>query len=335
MSSMRRVAELAGVSAATVSRVLNNHPSVRPAVRQRVLEVANQSRYVATVGKRSVGNIALLYTGPMSLGSPYDMALMEGIGQRLDDFGFDLMVLSANRSRQPEESLSQMFIRKGVRGALIRTTTGTREACKQIAIEGFPAVAIGERFEDDERLACVYADSIGSSAEGVEHLLGLGHRRVAVSINVEDDSDHADRVEGYRRALTAAGIEIDDRLILRTPANVAGGGQLLRRILAMGERPTAIFVADPMVAIGLINEAHARGVRVPEDLSVVGFDDLDTRHLAHPAVTSVCQDARAIGATATQLLRQIMEAQGTVVPSHQVLSTWFEVHGSTGPVKSR
>jgi DNA-binding LacI/PurR family transcriptional regulator len=328
MASVREIARATGVSPATVSRVINNHPSVATRVRDKVLAAVNRARYVPTVARRSTTNIGFVYTGDSSLGSPFDAALMEGMGAQMDELGFDLMILDAIRSKAPDETFSQMFMRKGVRGVVLRTTASTRAACEQIADEGFPAVVIGDRF-DHPRVSYIAADSRQSSREATAHLAQLGHRRIAMAVNVVDDTDHTDRVEGYREALAAAGLKVDPSLILRTPANLEGGHQLLRRLLAMDPRPTAVFAADPMSAVGCINEAQRAGLSVPDDLAVVGFDDGQLRHIVHPTMSAVCQDAKAMGAAALEALRVMFDEPGRKQPIRRVLPTWFEVNGST------
>src|SRR4051812_1010065 len=114
MGSVRHIARVVGVSPATVSRVINSDPRVADDVRRRVLDVANRARYVSHVGRRVTTNIAYVYTAHTTLGSSYDAALLAGMGERMDEVGFDLMILNAARARLPHESLSQMLMRRGV-----------------------------------------------------------------------------------------------------------------------------------------------------------------------------------------------------------------------------
>ncbi len=328
--SVREIAKRAGVSITTVSRVLNNHPSVSETVRESVLAAANDARYVAPVSRRSTTNIAFVYTGPSSLGSSFDAALMAGMNDGLEEFGCDLMILDVVRSRNPGETFSQMFMRKGVRGAMLRTTEQTRKLCETIGSENFPVLAVADRF-DNPAISFIHSDSRNVSRDGIEHLLALGHKRIAISLNVVDDHDHQDRLDGYKEALTAAGIEVDRRLILRVPANREGGPQAMRRIMTMVDRPTALFATDPMVAAGALGEARVMQVKVPADLSIIGFDDAEARYGTFPPLTAVCQDARRLGREAVASLFYLIEGQGTVAPVRRSLRTWLEIHGSTGP----
>lgn len=328
MSSVRTIARKAGVSITTVSRVLNNHPQVSEEVRQRVLSETSRSGYVPSVGRKSTTNIALLYTGENSLCSPFDGAILFGMSQGMEEHGYDLMVLDARRSRNQGETFSQMLMRKGVRGCVVRTTSQTRGVVEQLADEGVPFVVVADRFEEDPRINYVYSDSKQASRDAVEHLIGLGHRRIAVGTNLIDDSDHEDRVNGARAAMEAHGLEFDPRLLLRVHANREGGMQLLRRVMTMPDRPTALFMADPMAAVGLLFEARRMKVRIPEQLSVVGFDDADVRYMVSPELTAVCQDAIALGREAFAALHGMLEGGRSVV-TRKALQTWLEIHAST------
>ncbi len=328
MSNVREIAKEAGVSITTVSRVLNNHPRVSQKSRDRVLAAANEARYVAPVTKRSTTNIGLVYTAESSLGSPFDGQLMWGMSAGLEEYGYDLMVLDTRRSMEAGETYSQFFMRKGVRGIVLRTTLSTRNACVAIAEEGFPAVVVGDRF-DHSGVRFIYSDSREPSREAVEHLIGLGHRRIGICLNVVDDSDHTDRLEGYRQAMNDHGLPIDRDLIYRTPANRPGGGRLIRRLSGVADRPTALFITDPATAAGAFKEARHRGLSIPGDLSIVGFDDGDLRFDLYPEMSAVCQDTAAVGREALYALHQIIDGGRGELPLHKKLSAWFEVHEST------
>lgn len=328
MSSVREIARTLGVSPATVSRAINNHPTVAADVRARVLAAVNRSGYSPVVGKRSTTNIAFLYTGASSLGSPFDAAVMQGMADRMDELGFDLMILNTARALLPAETFTQMFHRKSVRGVVIRTEHRTRNLVRTLAAEGFPAVVIGDRF-DDVKISSIHCDSRKTSAEAIEHLLSLGHRRVGLCLNRVDDSDHMDRLDGYRDALAEAGIELDERLVYREEANLDGGTQLIRKLRAMREPPSALYIGDPFTAVGAINEATRFGMKVPEELSIVGFDDGDLRFFTQPQMTAVVQDAREIGREAFELLHLLIEQRGESDVERRVLPTRLELHETT------
>ncbi|MEM7577197.1 MAG: LacI family DNA-binding transcriptional regulator [Planctomycetota bacterium] len=335
MSSVREIAQKAGVSITTVSRVLNNHPRVSEEARRRVLSAANKSRYQPTVGRRSTVNIALMYTGGLAVGSAFDAALMEGMSSGMEEFGYDLMVLDGQRARQPEETYSQLFMRKGVRGVILRSSMTSRTPAVEIADEGFPAVVLGDRFPHPS-MTFVGTDSTAASSLAIQHLIDLGHRDIGVVTNIEDDCDHLDRIDGYHTTMEAAGLPHDASLVFRSPAHRVGGEAFINRFVSMpaNARPTALYFVDPIAGLAALNRARTLGVRVPEDLSIVGFDDHEWRFLARPHLTAVCQDAVALGRSAFSVLNQLIErpdepAQPESKPA------WLEVHDSTGPPASR
>src|SRR3954464_2295843 len=305
MTTIRRVAQKAGVSIATVSRVVNGSSAVAPGLRDRVLDAVSRCGYAPTIGRRSSASIALVYTGPFSIGSPYDAACLDGIISTMVDSDYDLKVTNLRRDKSIKETYSQFFFRKGVRGAIIRSTSADRDVARSIGDEGFPAVVLGDRFEHP-RLAFAYNESGAASAEGVEHLISLGHRRIAFASNDTDDGDHVDRLEAYRRVLSERGI-CDPQLEFRVPAHRLDGAQLMRKMLSVSSPPTAVFIADPLTACGAINEARKLGLKVPEEMSILGFDDSDTRFSVAPTMTAICQDSRELGRRAFEMLVQRCE----------------------------
>ena len=333
MTTIRRVAAEAKVSIATVSRVLNNQSGVSDGVRARVLESVNRCGYVARVGKRANSFLALVYTGPVSLGSAYDSALLAGAGAAMEESQLDLVIVSIFRDKQPGESFTQFFLRKGVRGVILRTTKRTRATCDAIAAEGFPALVVGER-SDSTQLGSVACDSRQSTYQGVEHLVSLGHQRIALAISdIVEDADHEDRLNAYEAALKDADLPLDRRYHFHVPPSRPDGAQVIRKMMSMANRPTAVVITDPMVAVGALNEALRLGIQVPDELSILGFDDADVRNHVFPRMSAVCQDARRLGYEAFSALSQMVAADGksganTVV--HEVFPTWLEINDTTG-----
>ncbi len=334
MSTIRRVAKKAGVSIATVSRVVNGSNAVAPELRDRVLEAANRIGYSPNVGRRTSASIALVYTGPFSVGSPYDAACLEGIVNAMLESNFDLKITHLRRDKANDETFSQFFYRKGIRGAILRPTCADRDVVQAIGDECFPAVVVGDRF-DHPRLAFAYNESQSASAEGIEHLVSLGHKRIAFAANDTDDADHIDRLLGYRETLQRHGL-YDQQLEYRVPAHRLNGAQLMRKILSLSAPATAIFVADPMTACGAINEAHKLSLRIPEEMSILGFDDTDTRFSVIPTMTAICQDSRELGRLAYDLLvrrcNQTEDGQDLLLGRGKA---WLEINHTTGRVPER
>ncbi|MGB0768335.1 MAG: LacI family DNA-binding transcriptional regulator [Phycisphaeraceae bacterium] len=331
MASVRQIADKAGVSIATVSRVINNSPKVSEQARQRVLKVINDQNYTPRTGRISATNVAYVFTDSITLGSSYDAGILAGLSAGLEYNELDLLVLNGKSCRQGGETFSDVFRRKSVCGAIVRTTSLSQNLCRAILDSGTPTVVLGDQIEGHESV-CLDVDSRGATHEAIEHLIELGHRRIGFATNVVDDKDHGDRFGGYCDALDRAGIELDPKLTFRVPANRQGGAMLARRLDALPEHPTALFVADPPTCMGLFTEARKLGIRIPDDLSVVGFDDSESRFATAPEMSAVCQDAQRLGEEAMRRLVAMMPDQAETEPTEDKnLRAWFEVHASTAP----
>ena len=327
MPSVRKIAKEMQVSVATVSRALNNHPEVSAHTRERILRAANQVGYFGAVGKRVITNIGLVYTSDIGF-CEYDATLMGGIVRGVGEQRFDVTVLNLERDKADDETYTQFFMRKGVRGAILRTLARSRHICEKIAEEGFPSVVVAEQF-DNPIVNYVCYDSQQDSRRAVEHLISLGHRRISLVVHAIPDSDHAARIEGYHGALRAAGLEIDQELVVSAVASMESGRSTINRLMSLPNPPTAIYFTDPLTCVGALQRAHGMGLKIPDDLSIVGFDDGDMRFRTWPVLSAVCQDAAQLGFEAALWLTRKLSGVHDE-PMRQAMSTFFEVHETTG-----
>lgn len=330
MSSVRQIAKIAKVSVATVSRALNNHPDVDPLTRDRVVQAANQSGYAPGIGKRLTTVIGLVYPGePVKADyGAFDAALLTGILRGVNEQKFDVKLVNLQRDKSPEETYTQFFIRKGLRGVIVRTFESTRGVCAAIAAEGFPSVVVADRF-DDPRVNYICSDSRDDSRRAVEHLIQLGHRRIACAVHNVPDTDHRDRRDGYAQALADNRIEADPSLVIEITASFEGGIVAMNRIMGMPKPPTAVYFTDPLATVGAMRRAKELEINIPGDLSIVGFDDSDIRHHTWPPFTAVCQDARMMGETAALWLTRSLLGQAEP-RVRTIRPTMFDVNLSTG-----
>ncbi len=329
MASIRDVAKEAGVSIATVSRVINGRDSVAPHLRRQVLEAVNRCDYAPAVGVRTQNSVALIYTGPFTPGSPYDSACIDGMVDAMRASQLDLNIVDVRRDKSRGETFRQFFARKGICGAILRSTAAERDVVEQMADEGLPIVVLGDHFHRPG-LPFVFSESAAASRQAIEHLLSLGHTRIAFAACEREDGDHRDRFEAYCSTLEARGLLSPD-LIGRIPPHRLDGEKLIRNLMGMPDRPTAVFIADPLVAVGAINEAHKMGVKIPEDLSIVGFDDTDMRTLIYPKMTAVCQDSRMLGQVAFERLLDRLAGREDSAPTRRGQAAWLEINETTAP----
>lgn len=329
MASIRDVAKQAGVSIATVSRVLNGHGSVAPHLRKQVLEAIDRCAYTPAVGLRSQKSIALIYTGPFTPGSPYDSACIEGMVDAMRHTPYDLVLIDLRRDKAADETYRQFFARKGICGAIVRSTAAERRLVERMAADGLPMVMLGDHYENAP-LPFVYADSSTASRQAIEHLVSLGHTRIAFAACEREDGDHRDRFEAYRATLESRGLMHPD-LVGHIPPHRMDGEKLIRNLLGLPHRPTAVFIADPLVAVGAINEAHRMGVKIPDELSIIGVDDTDIRSLIYPKMTAVCQDSRKLGQLALESVVSRVSLDGKKHEPPRSHPAWLEINETTAP----
>jgi LacI family transcriptional regulator len=303
-----------------------------------VLAAINEAGYFPPTGRLQTNVLALAYPDDpvkTEYGS-FEPAMLAGIMRGLDEHHFDLKLISIRRDKSPDETFTQFFLRKGVRGVVLRVFRHNRAVITKIASEGVPCVVVAEEFTETQ-IASIRADSYPSSRRAMEHLLSLGHKRIALAIHHVADSDHLDRRRAYDDALASAGTLIDPMLIFEVSAGFAAGEQVVDSLLAMPakHRPTAVFATNPMTALGVMRRAQERGLSIPRDMSLVGMDDSDTRLHTWPRMTAVCQDAGVLGYEAASWLVGRIAGQSKQGPMmKRQLRTTFEINGTTGPARS-
>jgi DNA-binding LacI/PurR family transcriptional regulator len=292
-----------------------------------VLKTANVLGYTSSVGKRVTTNIGLVFACEMPF-SEFDGLLIGGMLRGVGEQRFDLTIVNLERDKAEGETYTQFFMRKGIRGAILRTDAHSRQICEMIAQEGFPCVVVAERFESPS-VNFICTNSGPDSRRAVEHLVHLGHTRIAFVMNHVPDHDHEDRLNGYREAMEAMRVPIDPELLVKIGADLSGGKASLNRLLSLPQPPTAIYYADPLACAGALTRAHELHVRIPEELSIVGFDDGDFRFRVWPALTAVCQNAAQLGFEAALWLTRTLGGREKS-PLRKQAATSFEVHGTTG-----
>ena len=332
MPSVREIAAQAQVSPATVSRALNQTGPVSVGVRQRVLTAARELGYRGKAREQRTARIAVAYPHLPVLAEfgGFDAALLSGIARGSAEERFDVSLIDIAATKRRGESYSQYFERHGVQGVAVRGHGDSRQICEDIAAEGFPSIVLADCFENPAVNYITY-DSENDSRRAIEHLISLGHRRIGLCVHMVRDSDHDDRRRAYENTLAAHGIEIDPELIVEVIADAEGGTSAFNRLMGLPQPPTAIFFTDPLATVGGLRRALETGVCVPDELSIVGFDDGDLRKITHPMYTAVCQDAIRMGRLAAKWLSAKVRDQSTpAMRNHQ--SVYFEINRTTGLV---
>jgi len=322
------IAREAGTSASTASRALSGHGYVSESARRRLTEVAERLGYVPNASARTLKQRTSRVVGVVvsDLGNQFYALLAAGIGQVLSEANYQMMVLGDNSEAAEEVAGARTFLAMRAPG-VIMTPVGT-DATEVLRAQGVAVVEV------DRRLAgapcdAVVIDNERGAREATMHLAGQGHARIAF-LGVETDwTSDAGRLNGYRTALRNAGIAYDRNLVVRIPVHAPDTESRIESLLD-DRRPTGIFAANNTLAEQAWRVLRRRGLRLPEDISLVGFDDVTWMGMVEPAITVVEQPTLELGRCAARLLLQRMSGS-TLPPVVEVLQPRLVVRGSTGP----
>lgn len=336
MATVRDIATNVGVSASTVSRSLSGSPQISEDVRARVLSEARRLGYgrkkpsPQSAASTTLG-VAFLNQNAWPDFAGYDSLIWTGIMQGAQEAQSDVTFVDL-KQRAHGESYRAFLAGRGVHGLILRVDELSHDEALEILADGVAAVVVADRYTEPGA-SFVHYRSGDATREAIEHLIDMGHRRIGFCRNNVMDQDHQDRLDGYRAALEAHGIEYDHGLHISRPADVWGGAAALNKFLSTADPPTAVFFTDPMMTVGGLRRALELGVQVPSELSIVGVDDgADSRHLTYPIYTAVCQHASALGLQAARWLAR--RCAGGQTPQELLrvsLQAYLEVNQSTGP----
>jgi LacI family transcriptional regulator len=308
--TIAKVAAEAGVGVGTVSRVLNGSPSVSEDTRRRVLDAIAEldyqpnavARALSTGRTHAVGVVAPFFT------SPSVIERLRGVSRTLAGAGYQLILLDVERAEQGREFLRTVAVRGRIDGVLSISLAPTDAEVRRLQAEGVPIVLLDRAHP---ALPCITIDDEDGGRMAAEHLLGLGHRRIAFlgdeEANLFGFDSSARRREGFEVALEAAGAPIAPEWVLRRPHGRRHAREAAAWLLAQEPRPTAVFATSDVQAIGVLEAEQAAGVPVPEQLSVIGFDNVEAA--GYTGLTTVAQPLEEIGALGADLLLRTLSGE--------------------------
>jgi LacI family transcriptional regulator, galactose operon repressor len=337
--TLEDIARQAGVSRSTVSRVVNGQPNVRENVRQRVLEVIQSTGYHPNAAARTLASQRSWTIGlilPLSVSffftDPYYPHLTKGIAQACNQYDYTLALFLVG-SKDDEEKIFPRVSRHGLLDGVVVQSGhhGDQGIIGQLVDAKMPVVVVGRPFRSDN-VSYVDIDNVNAAYNAVAHLVRLGCQRIGTITGPLTSAVGIDRKDGYHKALVERGRVIDESLITEGDFTEAGGYYAMQQMLPA--RPDAVFAASDIMAIGAMRAVRDAGLRIPEDMAFVGFDDLPIATLSDTQLTTIRQPVVSFGAKAVEILIDLIE-NGIHPPRHIIMETELVIRDSCGAVREK
>ena len=325
--TIKDIAQAAGVSPSTVSRALSDHPRISAGTKERVRQLARDMGYTPSVLARGLvtRHTATIGVVVTTVSDPFLAPLVRGIEEVAYGDGYSVFISNAHRDRERELEVVQSFYERRVSGIIVAGSQIDQEYLELCDRFPLPIVLFNCRTYPYS----VSTDNVLGARWAVEHLLQLGHRRIVYIANQRSRRANLDRLAGYQQMLAEGETPADQSLVIESDGTMQGGAEAVQELLALPQPPTAFFCFNDMTAMGVIHALRQAGVRVPQDKSVVGFDDLDLLTYFSPPLTTVRQPTYRLGRRAIQILLALIQGQQGLRP--EILPAELVVRETTGP----
>lgn len=332
--TLEKIARLSGVSRSTVSRVVNNHSSVKPEVRARVLRVIEETGYHPDPAARSLagyrsGILGLVVPRAVQFlfTDPYYPRLMQGITQACNLHDYILSLFLFHTADEEAKLTPRVLRNQLVDGVIVSALPIDDPFVAQLLEFEVPFVMIGRPEDEATNISYVNVDNVGGAFQATNHLLRLGRKRIATITGHLNTTVGCDRRQGYIEALNSRGLAVDEVLITEGDFTESGGFMAMQRLLPAG--PDAVFVASDTMAYGALRALRTAGIRVPGEIAVVGFDDLPSSATTDPPLTTMRQPIRRLGAQAVENLIDILN-NDPLPPRRTVATAQLVIRKSCG-----
>ncbi|MFC9242929.1 LacI family DNA-binding transcriptional regulator [Streptomyces sp. NPDC057136] len=325
--TLAQVAQQAGVSISTVSKVLNGRQDVAPPTRVKVERLLEAHAYRRTT--RSAREAPLIEIVFHELESIWAMELIRGVENVAKAHNAGVVLTESGTRHSPGPDWMEAMLQRRPLGVVLVFSALPSEVKQQLRARSIPFVIIDPAGDPDPDVPSVGSANWNGGLAATRHLIECGHRRIGIITGPEDMLCSRARLDGYRSAMSMAGLEVDPELILFGDFHVEGGYDRAEEMLSRPQRPTAIFAGSDLQALGVLEAARVNGLRVPHDLSVVGYDDVSIARWASPALTTVHQPLRQMAEEAAQMLMRLRAQEP--VSTRLELATSLVVRKSTAP----
>ena len=322
------VAKHAGVSIATVSRTLAGGHRVAPETRDRVMQAVEDLNFEPNPSARRLAymkteTIALVFP---DISGPFYSTVIRGVEQEAGRHDHNVLIYGTHGKEGSGRYLRTLSSK--VDGLIIMARSVDEDSLRSLERQGVPFVLLGH---SNGQIQCstISVDNEAGAYKAAAHVLGHGHQRIGIITGPENSPDNKGRLQGYQKALLDAGISLPQNMVVPGNFEYEGGRIAIHKLLEGNSRPSAVLAANDEMAIGAIDAAQQRSLKVPEDLAVIGFDDIQMSALTHPSLTTVRQPMQLLGeAAVTLLFDQLQNSNGH--PRHKVLDTRLVIRQSCG-----
>jgi LacI family transcriptional regulator len=334
-STIREIARAAGVSIATVSRVINGRPDVAPHTREAVLRVVREHGFSTNRNARALsgGRTGLVGVTLPIVEAAYFAVILSGASEALYEHDMRIVLCPTLHQHEREVTLLDRLMHGTTDGAILMLPEESNAELKALKQTGYSFVVVDPRVQLDDGVPAVSAAHASGARAATEHLLSLGHRRIGAISGPPDWMASTERLNGYRSGLAAAGVLPATELVVQSDFSIENGEEAAGSLLDLPEPPTAIFGFNDNVAIGALRAAAARSLQVPRDLSVVGFDDSEQSALVTPALTTVRQPLAEMGRMAVSQLLRLLEHQRVEAMSIELATRLVVRESTAAPVR--
>jgi LacI family transcriptional regulator len=329
MTTIHEVAKKAGVSSASVSHVLNNTRFVSENVRERVKSAMRELNYRPNALARSLrrGETRTLGLILPDSSNPFFAEVGHAIESAAFALGYSVILCNTENDENKEYLYTEVLENKQLDGIIFVGAGENHEAISELVQNGIPLVVV-DRDMGNLELDTVTTENYQGGLLATQHLLSLGYQIIGCITGPSNITPSADRVTGYRAALQQAGIPVDESLLVRGDFHAPSGYSAAMQLLEHDPRPTAIFVCNDMMAIGALRAVSQLGLSVPENIAIVGFDDIQLASYITPSLTTVSQPKQEIGQLAVRLLFERMR-DPSLPPRHNILPTQLIIRESS------
>jgi LacI family transcriptional regulator len=329
--TIKDVAREAGVSVGTASQALGGNPAVREATRRRVLAVAVRLRYQPSALARGLvtrrtHTVGLLIS---DIGNPFFIKAVRAVEDVAQENGYNVILCNTDEDPAKEREYLRVLMEKRVDGIILATTAKNLRAVRDVRWQRIPLVLFDRELPGVSN-DTVKVDGVAGGRMATRHLLDLGHRRIAIIHGPVERSTGADRLQGYLAALRAAAVPPVPELIREGNFKQESGSRLTEELLNLASPPTALFCTNNLMTVGALQALRGRGIRIPDDLSLIGYDDMEWWTLTNPPLTTVAQPVYDLGREAMRLLLERIGAGKPRRPERVILKPELIIRESSG-----